>query len=142
MICRDGAAIILQTGIQLGFGARQGAKMREGDGRTPEGHYHISSRNPQSRFHLALGISYPNARDAHIAYRAGIIDAITLKRICENPARPPWDTPLGGFIMIHGQPAGGAQSGDWTAGCIALPNDAMTALFEIAAIGDAVDIYR
>src|SRR5580700_8969910 len=38
-------------------------KQREGDGRTPEGHYVIDSRNAQSRYHRALQISYPNAAD-------------------------------------------------------------------------------
>ena len=45
--------------IKLGF-APEGHKEIEGDGRTPEGVYWIDRRNPNSRFHLSLGISYPN----------------------------------------------------------------------------------
>jgi murein L,D-transpeptidase YafK len=37
----------------------KGPKMREGDGKTPEGHYVIDRRNAKSRFHLALRIPIP-----------------------------------------------------------------------------------
>ena len=63
-----------------------GAKTREGDGRTPEGDYRIDHRNPRSRFHLALHVSYPSPADARRAAAAGV--------------------PLGGDIMIHGLPNG------------------------------------
>ena len=48
--------------FDLGF-APIGDKFYEGDGRTPEGTYFIDRRNPNSKFHLSIGISYPNARD-------------------------------------------------------------------------------
>jgi murein L,D-transpeptidase YafK len=38
-------------------------KQREGDGRTPEGHYTIDARNDASHYHRALHVSYPNAED-------------------------------------------------------------------------------
>lgn len=37
-----------------------GPKRRQGDGKTPEGTYTISGRNPASAFHRSLRISYPN----------------------------------------------------------------------------------
>lgn len=40
-----------------------GPKRREGDRQVPEGVYHINHFNPQSNFHLSLGISYPNKSD-------------------------------------------------------------------------------
>ena len=40
-----------------------GAKQQQGDGKTPEGVYRIDSRNANSKFHLALHVSYPNATD-------------------------------------------------------------------------------
>ena len=46
--------------IALGF-APVGDKLREGDGKTPEGIYRISGRNPNSRFYLSLRVSYPSA---------------------------------------------------------------------------------
>ncbi|MEL7460421.1 MAG: L,D-transpeptidase family protein, partial [Pseudomonadota bacterium] len=45
--------------VDLGF-APKGHKVRSGDGKTPEGTYLIDRRNPESVFHLSLGISYPN----------------------------------------------------------------------------------
>lgn len=57
-----------------------GPKRREGDGQVPEGFYSVAVFNPWSRFHLSLGIDYPNAVDRHRA--AG--------------------DPPGGDIMIHG----------------------------------------
>ena len=42
-----------------------GPKTRQGDGRAPEGFYHVGPRqmNPYSRFHLAFNIGYPNTFD-------------------------------------------------------------------------------
>lgn len=140
LICTSGGAELLRAPIQLGFGASDGPKRREGDGRTPEGAYFISSRNPASRFFRSLGISYPGPHDARRALAEGLIDAPVCERICACAKRPPWDTPLGGFIMIHGQRTPSA-CGDWTAGCIALENDAMAQLYEMASIGDRVVIH-
>lgn len=139
LICTSGSDTLLRADIQLGFGADDGPKRREGDGRTPEGSYVISSKNPASKFHLALGISYPGPHDAKAALADGIIDADTCARICAEPSRPPWDTPMGGYIMIHGQKSP-PVAGDWTAGCIAVDNSVMDALFPIISIGDKVEI--
>jgi hypothetical protein len=46
--------------IALGF-SPQGDKVRQGDGRTPEGVFRIDRRNDQSAFHLSLGLDYPGA---------------------------------------------------------------------------------
>jgi len=40
-----------------------GPKRREGDLQIPEGLYTINHFNPESNFHLSLGIDYPNASD-------------------------------------------------------------------------------
>ena len=52
--------------IGLGF-APDGHKEIEGDGKTPEGRYVIDRKNPNSKFHLSLGISYPNDADRSYA---------------------------------------------------------------------------
>ena len=85
--------------VALGF-APLGHKQFEGDGRTPEGLYFISHRNPDSEYHLSLGISYPNAADIAFAEAAG---------------KPP-----GGDIFIHGASRKDTSRQDWTAGCIAI----------------------
>ena len=45
-------------------GESSGIKSRAGDKKTPEGIYFITHHNPNSKYHLSLGISYPNAIDA------------------------------------------------------------------------------
>jgi murein L,D-transpeptidase YafK len=41
----------------------KGTKCKEGDEQTPEGDYYIDRFNPQSNFHMSLGINYPNKSD-------------------------------------------------------------------------------
>lgn len=134
----SGDASLLVFPIALGREPR-GHKQREGDNRTPEGEYYICTRNAQSRFHLALGLSYPNPADAEAALMRGDITQEQHSAILDAHAqlrRPPWDTPLGGYIMIHG----GGLDGDWTAGCIALRNEDIELLFSRCPHGTAVSI--
>jgi murein L,D-transpeptidase YafK len=48
-----------------------GAKEHAGDHKVPEGQYTIDAKNPHSKFHLALHISYPNAVDRERARKLG-----------------------------------------------------------------------
>lgn len=134
----SGPDILRTYPIALGF-QPLGHKVRQGDGRTPEGEYFIVVKNPKSRFYRSLGISYPNQRDAQRAYVDQRIDSKQYRQI-ENAERgkrvPPWNTPLGGEIYIHGS----GNETDWTAGCIALADTHMRELFEIAPVGAAVTI--
>jgi murein L,D-transpeptidase YafK len=103
-----------------------GAKEEEGDLKTPEGLYQIDGRNRQSRFHLALHISYPSAEDAARAAARGVS--------------------AGCDIMIHGLPndegwiGGFHRRTDWTAGCIALTNEEIEELWHVIPDGTAVEI--
>lgn len=108
--------------VGLGF-SPAGHKSIEGDGRTPEGDYFIDRRNPNSRFYLSIGISYPNAADR--AYAASI-------------GKSP-----GGDIFIHGRPQA-FQNGveDWTAGCIAVSDEEMRDIYAMVKIGTPISIYR
>ncbi len=106
--------------FDLGF-APVGDKQVEGDGRTPEGTYLIDRRNPNSRFHLSLGISYPNAQDIAEARALG-----------KSP---------GGDIFIHGQPnAFKADGPDWTWGCIAVKNREMEDIYAMVRTGTLISI--
>lgn len=111
-------------GIQLGS-QPVGAKHFEGDGRTPEGRYLIDRGNESSAYHLSLHISYPSADDAAYAAARG--------------GRP------GGAIFLHGQPNEWAQPGrvpgDWTAGCIALSDTEIEALWQQVPDGTPIEIY-
>ena len=125
--------------LPIGLGREPiGAKLLEGDGKTPEGQYYVCTKNAQSKYHRSLGLSYPSAWDAGCALESGIIDATTHSTICEAIAqnkRPPWDTALGGFIMIHG---GGIEM--TTQGCIALSDADSQWLFDVCPMGAAVEI--
>ena len=47
-----------------------GPKLQEGDGQAPEGFYEVTRKqlNPNSRYHLAMNIGFPNAFDVSQAY--------------------------------------------------------------------------
>lgn len=110
--------VLEQYDIRLGF-APEGHKTVEGDGRTPEGVYWIDRRNPNSKFHLSLGISYPNDEDRARAEALG-----------QKP---------GGDIFIHGQKSlFDRGEGDWTWGCIAVTNDEIEDIY--AMVGDMTPI--
>ena len=116
-----------------------GPKRAEGDMKTPEGRYYICTKNEKIKYRLSLGLSYPAAGDAVLAFSEGRIDAATrdaIVRAGQANGRPPWNTPLGGFIMIHG----GGASPDWTAGCVALNDEDIDTLFPLCPIGTEVEI--
>jgi len=107
--------------IDLGF-APDGHKFREGDGRTPEGRYYIDRRNPNSDFHLSIGISYPNERDVEVARAQGF-----------DP---------GGDIFIHGRARKNRGKGpDWTAGCISVGDREMEDIYAMVRDGTLIDIF-
>lgn len=114
--------VVRTYAVTLGF-SPVGDKARQGDGRTPEGEFRIDRRNDGSRYHLSLGLDYPQALHRAAAAAAGI-----------DP---------GGDIMIHGQPnalpEGLQLAGDWTAGCIALSDAEMD---EVWAATDAATVVE
>ncbi|MGH7805229.1 MAG: L,D-transpeptidase family protein [Candidatus Binatia bacterium] len=116
-----------------------GTKGREGDRRTPEGDYRVCFKNPQSKFHLSLGLDYPNVEDARRGLAEGAIEPADYVAIVEAHRTgkiPPWKTPLGGEIFIHGDK--GVR--DATAGCIALTNEAIEDLYLRVELGTPVTI--
>jgi murein L,D-transpeptidase YafK len=125
---------------QMALGKRPtGDKVREGDASTPEGTFYVCTKNPQSRYDRFLGISYPNGEDAARGLRAGLINktqCAQIKQAVQQGKRPPWNTPLGGQIGIHG----GGIGRDWTQGCIAITDEAVEELFDAIPIGTVVVI--
>lgn len=116
------SAVLRAFDIDLGF-APVGHKEVKGDGKTPEGRYRIDRRNPNSSFHLSIGISYPNTADVARAAALG-----------ESP---------GGDIFIHGQPnlTGPRTAENWTAGCIAVSNREMEDIYAMVRDGTPIDIF-
>lgn len=141
LIAQTGEIELLRCAIHLG-NEPIGQKRAEGDGRTPEGRYYVCTKNPKSKFHLALGISYPGIEDAEKALMEGRIGSkehAAIVNAQRERKRPAWDTPLGGYIMIHGEHPEG-RTGDWTAGCIAMANSDIEKLYDLAEIGDEIII--
>lgn len=119
----NGEDVLREYKMDLGF-APLGAKQIEGDGKTPEGLYRINRRNPNSSYHLSIGISYPNAEDRANARLLG---------------RPP-----GGEIFIHGEPNNqkarkrASRVSDWTAGCIAVSNEEIEEIYAMVRDGTPI----
>ncbi len=136
----DGGKLVKTFRMVLGFSPNDDKEV-EGDGRTPEGEFYVFTKNPESRFHLSLGLSYPAKDDAKRGLAGGLITKdehnIIVKAINER-GMPPQKTALGGEIYIHG----GGTAGDWTDGCIALQNDEMAELFEAIPAGTKVTILK
>lgn len=82
-----------------------GPKLQEGDCQVPEGFYKIEAFQPNSRYHLALRVSYPNDED---------------RMHGKNDKR----ANLGGDIMIHGD--------ECSVGCLAMGDRAIEELFVLA----------
>ncbi|QRZ14038.1 L,D-transpeptidase family protein [Paracoccus methylovorus] len=113
----------LLKAYRIGLGNEPiGHKQFEGDGKTPEGLYYIDRRNPDSRYHLSIGISYPNPQDAALAAALG--------------------QSAGSDIFIHGQgPEGRALSQsrrDWTVGCIAVTDAEVEDIYAMVRDGTPI----
>ena len=80
-----------------------GPKRRMGDAQVPEGVYRIDRFNPRSRFHLSLGLDYPNASD----------------RLRSDPQRP------GSDIFIHGNRV--------SIGCLAMTDPSIDEIYPACA---------
>ena len=127
--------ILLSFPIALGF-CPEGAKEKEGDGKTPEGEYYICLKK-QGKYGPSLGVSYPNEQDAiRMQMDADLIACI--RERARNMERPPWGSLMGGEIYIHG----GGTVRDWTAGCIALSDQDAEKLYELVPLGTRVAIGK
>jgi murein L,D-transpeptidase YafK len=80
-----------------------GPKRMQGDYQVPEGFYYINEFNPNSNYHLSLGLNYPNASD----------------KILADPIKP------GGDIYIHGSCV--------TVGCIPVTDQQIDEIYILAA---------
>ncbi len=125
MLLLDGEQIVKTYSVALGYGGLK-AKQREGDHRTPEGIYEIDWRNPASRFHLSLHLSYPAEADKERARKRHV-----------SP---------GGDIMIHGLGSEFSYLGvkqylqDWTDGCIAVTDTEIEEIWKLVPDRTPVEI--
>jgi len=86
------------------FSGQPGPKRRVGDLQVPEGFYEIDRFNPQSQFHLSLGLNYPNESDRILGVRGR----------------------LGGDIFIHGDCV--------SIGCLAMTDALIKEIYVAAAL--------
>jgi murein L,D-transpeptidase YafK len=98
----DERFVLVNTYAMCGMSGELGAKRERGDEQIPEGFYAIDVFNPASRFHLSLGVDYPNAVD----------------RARGVPAN------LGGDIFIHG--------GCATIGCVPVTDAGIEEVYVMA----------
>lgn len=87
------------------FSGKIGPKLKNGDKQIPEGIYQMEYLNPNSKYHLSIKVSYPNAFDKEKAKQDGRTD-------------------LGGDIMIHGKSV--------TIGCIPVGDENIEEIFILA----------
>lgn len=117
--------------MRLGFDPI-GHKVKEGDGKTPEGQYILDWRNPKSAFYKSLHINYPNAEDQATAKQLGVS--------------------AGGDVMIHGSATISQieklpslmtylPRNDWTWGCVAVRNVDMDEIWKLVDDGTVITIY-
>ncbi|HEX7673825.1 MAG TPA: L,D-transpeptidase family protein [Bdellovibrio sp.] len=100
---------LVKTYPVLHQSGKPGPKLKDGDEQVPEGIYGIEGLNPNSQYHLALRLNYPNQDDLKYARDEGRTD-------------------LGGDTMIHGE-AG-------STGCLSLADRDIEELFVLAARTD------
>jgi murein L,D-transpeptidase YafK len=107
-----------------------GAKLWEGDRRTPEGNYLIVGKHRSSRFGWFLHLNYPNEQDH--------------ERFEESRAAHliPASAHEGGQIGIHGTdaPSLNVADIDWTTGCISVDNTDIWELVRLLPVGTLVII--
>ena len=114
-----------------------GPKRWEGDGRTPEGSYHIDERHHSDNFHRFLHVSYPEREDQR-RYR----ELRSQQVLPMENGRP---VGIGGAIGIHGTGTSMlnrilGRSVNRTLGCIMVSNDEAEALYSAVVPGAIIEI--
>lgn len=84
-----------------GMSGRLGPKRKQGDLQVPEGVYRVDRFNPNSAYHLSMGLDYPNESD----------------KVRSDPEKPGYD------IFIHGNQV--------SAGCLAMTDPVIEKLYRV-----------
>jgi murein L,D-transpeptidase YafK len=126
-----GSHVVSVYHVALGRGGA-GRKRYEGDGRTPEGAYHVDELRRSARFGWFLHLDYPNASD------------VAAFRVARARGSLPPHATIGGEIGIHGEERGYAWLPgtwlNWTQGCIALESGDIESLRASVRVGTTVEI--
>lgn len=131
--------------IAIGRGGASADRKRE-DQKTPLGDFRIARIKHDSVYHLFLGFDYPSRAQALRGLEKGWISRRQYDDITNALAHheiPPQDTPLGGYIGIHGLGEGDPRIHarfNWTEGCIALTNEQVDRLASLVRLGTPVSV--
>lgn len=118
----------------------------QGDNRTPLGSFQISWIKQYHRYNRFFGINFPNQEVADLALSEKRISRqvwSSITKAIESSKIPPQNTPLGGYIGIHGIGRGDHAIHtrfNWTNGCVALTNAQIDELSSWVKIGMKVII--
>lgn len=131
--------------IAIGRGGAAEQRLKD-DNRTPLGTFRVTRINTNSHYYRFYGLNYPTLDHALRAWKRGVINYRTYRRISEailEHREPPQDTPLGGRLGIHGLGNGDQYIHGifhWTRGCVALTNEQIDALAPWIEVGTKVVI--
>lgn len=138
---------VVRTFEHVAFGRGGVAPLRlRGRHKTPLGEFKVTRVNDASRFHIFIGIDYPQLQHIDEARRRGLIDDTEYERSIAHGLRHgqfPQDGPLGGHIGFHGIGEGDPDIHDrfhWTQGCIALTNEQIEAFAALIEVGTPIVI--
>ena len=136
-LCKSGKLV---KNLRAGLGSKPvGDKVKQGDGRTPEGVFYVPRLVPNSSFYKAFLISYPSIDAASRGFAGGLISSSVRSQIQSAHSacvEPPQDTALGGDIELIGN----GSSEDWTAGHVALEDKDIDVLWASIGVGDSIVI--
>lgn len=142
----QGEAVLQQyDNIAIGSNGATLAKLKS-DEKTPLGEFRISGINTDSRFHLFLAFDYPTMDHALRALQDGRLSPAEYRAVSlawEHGEPPPQETPVGGYLGIHGTGRGSLDihnSFNWTDGCIAVTNEQMDELAGWVGVGTRVSV--
>lgn len=112
----------------------QGDKMREGDRKTPEGHFTIISKKIHDKWDRFMLLDYPTNE--------------SYQKFNQRKAQGliPQNATIGGGIGIHGTwPREGYaidRYDNWTQGCISMKNEDVEELYNMIPVGTKIQIRK
>ena len=117
------------------FGSKDlGDKMMQGDRKTPEGTFHITSKRPHPKWNRFIALDYPNA-ESYAKFNERKAEGLI-----------PYNAVIGGEIGIHGtwphEDFAVDYFQNWTQGCVSTKNEYIQQIFNTVAVGTKVIIKR
>jgi len=115
-----------------------GAKLYEGDNRTPEGEYRVVAKYPHPKWSRFLLIDYPTAMNR------ALYDWSVASGLLPGARNGNGGPGIGGQIGIHGtfDDTVNRRGENWTRGCISLVNRDVEELYSLVDIGTRVVIEK